>query len=63
MRNLRRARVPESVAVKISRHKTREIFERYNIVDRHDVEQAMERPAEFHQAEDPKLEHKGAHPI
>lgn len=48
MCNLRRARVPESVAVKISRHKAREFFERYNIVDRHDVEQAMERLAEFH---------------
>lgn len=47
MRNLRRAGVPESVATKISGHKTREVFERYNIVDGHDVEQAMEKLAEL----------------
>ena len=63
VRNLRRAGVPESVAMKISGHKTRAVFERYNIVDRHDVEQAMEKLAEFHEAEDSKRETTTARPI
>lgn len=56
VRNLRRAGVPESVAMKISGHKTREVFERYNIVDERDVVQAMEKLEGFQRAEDQKLE-------
>jgi hypothetical protein len=48
--------VPESAAMKITDHKTRAVFERYNIVDQLDVEQAMERLAEFHHREDANLE-------
>jgi len=62
VRNLRKAGVPESVAMKISGHKTREVFERYNIVNVADVEQAIERLGEFRQAEDRKLERPGARP-
>jgi len=58
VRNLRRAGVPESIAMMISGHRTREVFERYNIKDRRDVVEAMERLEQFHRAEDEKLQHQ-----
>jgi len=41
IRNLRKAQVSEGVAMKISGHKTRAVFERYNIVSTDDVQAAM----------------------
>ncbi|HEY4841952.1 MAG TPA: hypothetical protein VIH78_08285 [Terriglobales bacterium] len=43
LRNLRRLGVQESVAMRISGHKTRSVFERYNIVDGVDLADAASR--------------------
>jgi integrase len=47
VRNLRRAGVAESVIMKITGHRTRGIFERYNITDQSDMLGAGEIAEEF----------------
>jgi len=47
VRNLRRAGVAEDVSIKISAHRRRAVFARYNITDSTDLHDAMRRVQDF----------------
>ena len=58
MRELIRSGTPETVAMKISGHKTRSVFDRYNITSEKDLQAAAERLTEHHRQMRAKMEQK-----